>query len=199
MTGPTLKLYFGPGSSSMAAHIALWEVGAEFETQLISFARAEQRAPEYLAINPVGKVPTLLIGETALTEVAAILFYLAARFRNAGLMPESIDAQAQVLSWMSFIASTVQPARVQGWAYVRKVYTLVEQRLGMRAWAVDQYSIADIHLFRLYWRIRNSYRPDPQEFPGLEAHFHIMMQRPAVQKTCQIEAALGYELPDWRE
>ena len=183
----------------MAPHIALREVGATFEGRLISFSRGDQRKPEFLAINPAGKVPTLLVGDQPLTEVAAILFYIAARFPSARLFPDRLDAQAQVISWMSFIASTVHPARRQGWPHVRAVYTLVEQRLAMRTWAVDEYSIADIHLFRLYWRIRNAFSPDPHEFPGLEAHYERMMARPAVQKTCEIESAAGYELAGWRE
>jgi glutathione S-transferase len=75
-----LTFYFSPGASSMAPHIALHEVGAPFESRPISLAKKENRAPAYLALNPEGKVPTLLIGGTPLTEVAAILFYLAKRF-----------------------------------------------------------------------------------------------------------------------
>ncbi len=83
-----LTLYFAPGSSSMAPHIALHEVGAQFESRPISLAKKENRTPAYLAINPEGHVPTLLIDGRALTEVAAILFYLARRFPEAGLLPE---------------------------------------------------------------------------------------------------------------
>ena len=57
------------------------------------------------------------------------------------------------------------------------------------------YSIADIHLFRLYWRVINSLHPEPSEFPALHAHYLRMMVRPAVKKTCEIEASIGYELP----
>jgi len=75
--GHMLTLYFAPGSSSMAAHIALHEIGVPFESRPLSFARREQRAPEFLALNPEGKVPTLIIDGRPLTEVAAILLYLA--------------------------------------------------------------------------------------------------------------------------
>src|SRR5687767_11319150 len=75
-----LTLYFSPGSSSMAAHIALHEVGATFEATSVSFARREHHAPAFRAINPAGKVPALLIDGRLLTEVAGILFYLARRF-----------------------------------------------------------------------------------------------------------------------
>ena len=83
-----LTFYFAPGSSSMAVHIALHEIGASFEPRPLSFAREEQRAPEFLRVNPEGKVPTLIIDGRPLTEVAAILFYLARTFPEAGLLPQ---------------------------------------------------------------------------------------------------------------
>jgi glutathione S-transferase len=72
-----LTLYLSPGFSSMAPHIALHEIGVDFESRRISFEKREQYAPEYLALNPEGKVPTLLVDGRPLTEVAAILYYLA--------------------------------------------------------------------------------------------------------------------------
>ena len=100
-----LTLYLAPGSSSMAVHIALHEVGVPFETKPMSFEGHDMRAPEYLALNPEGKVPTLLVDKRPLTEVAAILYYLAKRFPNAELLPrDDIEADAQALSWMSFAA-----------------------------------------------------------------------------------------------
>src|SRR5882672_4102047 len=93
---PMLVFYFAPGTSSMAAHIALHEAGAKFESRPLSFNKHEQRAPNYLAINPEGKVPTLVIDGRPLTEVAAILFYLARRFPEAELLPRNdIEAEAQ--------------------------------------------------------------------------------------------------------
>lgn len=191
-----LTLYFAPGASSMAPHIALHEVGAQFEAKAISFARKENRTPAYLALNPEGKVPTLVIDGRPLSEVAAILYYLARRFPDASLLPAgAAEAEAQVISWMSFIAATVHPARRLGLDHARMIYALADRRLGDRAWAAGTYSIADIHLFRLYWRFFNSLHPAPGEFPRLDAHYQRMMARPAVQRTIAIEAAVGYELP----
>jgi glutathione S-transferase len=191
-----LTLYFAPCSSSMAPHIALHEANAAFESRPLSFHKKDNRSPAYLAINPEGKVPTLLIDGRPLTEVAAILFYVARCFPEAGLLPtDDIEAEAQVVSWMSFIAATVHPARRQGLAHARAVYSIAEQRLGARHWAVRRYSIADIHLFRLFWRFRGSLNADPAEFPNLSAHHDRMMARPAVRRTIEIETAIGYELP----
>ena len=191
-----LTFYFAPGSSSMAPHIALHEVGAPFEGKPLSLGKKETRTAEFLAINPAGKVPTLLIDGRVLTEVAGILFYLARTYPAARLLPEGDpEAEAQVVSWMSYIASTIHPARRQGLEHAREVYQVADQRLGSRDWAVGPYSIADIHLFRLFWRFRNSLNPGAGEFPNLVAHYDRMMARPAVKKTIEIESKIGYELP----
>jgi glutathione S-transferase len=190
-----LTLYFAPGASSFAPHIALYEIGVPFEAKPMSFKQNDMRSPEFLAINPEGKVPTLLVDGRPLTEVAAILFYLAKRFPDAGLLPAGdIEAEAQVVSWMSFIASTLHPARQRGLDYAKQVYGIADRRLGS-GWAIGTYSIADIHLFRLYWRLANSLHPAPETFPNLTAHYRRMIARPAVQRTIEAETAVGYELP----
>ena len=191
-----LTLYFTSGASSMAPHIALHEVGAPFESHHISLAKNEHRTPAYLAINPEGKVPTLLVDGRLMTEVAGILFYLAKRYPDANLLPAAdIEAEAQAVSWMSFIAATVHPARSRGLDYAMGVYKLADQRLGKQEWAIGRYSIADIHLFRLFWRFANSLKPPAGSLPNLEAHYTRMMARPAVRRTIEIEQAIGYDLP----
>src|SRR5258705_4670939 len=190
-----LTLYFAPGASSMAVHIALHEIGTTFERKPMSFRQNDMRSPGYLALNPEGKVPTLVVDGRPLTEVAAILFYLARCFPDAGLLPrDDIEAEAQVLSWMSFIASTLHPARKHGLEYAKQVYGIADRQLG-NGWALGRYSIADIHLFRLYWRLANSLKPTPETFPNLTAHYARMMARPAVQRTIAAESAVGDELP----
>jgi glutathione S-transferase len=193
----TYTFYHAPGSSSFAVHITLHEVGATFESRIINFARRDQDPPELRALNPESKVPTLVIDGRPLTEVAAILYYLARRHPGANLFPaEDIEAQAQVISWMSFTASTLHPARRQGEAPTAKVWNWAEQKLGTNTWAAaSAYSIADIHLFRLFWRLRGSVGADLATFPALTAHHDRMMQRPAVQQTLAAEAAIGYALP----
>ena len=193
-----LVLYLSPGSSSMATHIALHEIGVDFEPRWVSLAKREQFAPEYLAINPEAKVPTLVIDGRPLTEVAATLYYLAKRYPATGLWPESgLEAEAQAISWMSFIASTIHPARREGLEHAKKVYGIADKRLGANAWALGRYSIVDIHLFRLFWRFANGVKPERSAYPNLWAHYDRMMARPAVKRTIEIESAIGYELADW--
>ncbi|HSI00149.1 MAG TPA: glutathione S-transferase family protein [Reyranella sp.] len=191
-----LTLYLSPGSSSMAVHVALHEIGVAFETRSLSFHRKEHRTPEFLAINPAGKVPTLLVDGKPLTEVAGCLFYLAKRFPEAKLLPHGdLDAEAHAVSWMSFIASTLHPARRQGLEHVSEVWSLADRKLGRQGWALGAYSIVDIHLFRLYWRTVNAPRPYPKGLANLDAHYAQMMARRAVRHTIEIESTIGYELP----
>jgi glutathione S-transferase len=192
----TLALYFAPGSSSMAVHIALHEVGAPFEPRPMSFHKQDMRSPQFRAINPAGKVPTLIIDGRSLTEVAACLFYLAKQFPDAKLLPAGdIESEAQAVSWMSFIASTLHPARQQGLEHANQVWRIADAKLGTAGWALGDYSIVDIHLFRLFWRMANSLKPTPGTLPNLFRHYERMMIRPAVKRTIEIESAIGYELP----
>ena len=191
----TIKLYFSPGSSSMAVHIALHEIGVPFETKSLSFHKKEHRLPDFLALTPAGKVPALVVDGAPLTEVAACLFYLGRRFPEAGLLPANPMMQAQAVSWMSFIASTLHPARRQGLDHVTEVWTVAERKIGDGEWALGSYSVADIHLFRLYWRMVNAPRERPTGLSRLDRLHARMMARAAVQRTIAVESRVGYELP----
>jgi len=192
-----LTLYFAPGSSSFAVHIALHEVGAEFDSRPMSFKNRDMKSPAYLAVNPEGKVPTLVIDGQPLTEVAGILFYLAKTYPSAKLLPDDAEGQARAVSWMSFIASTLHPARSKGMEHTKNVYGIADRRLGGQDWVLGRYSIADIHLFRLYWRFSRALDLPGGTFPNLDAHQERMLKRESVKKTIAIESAIGYELPAW--
>jgi glutathione S-transferase len=118
----------------MAVHIALYEIDAPFDVKPISFSRQENRSQEYLKINSEGKVPTLLVDGKPLTEVLAILFFLAQSFPEARLISDRTGEQAQTLSWMSFIASTLHAARRRGIEYATEVYKIADRRLADCAW-----------------------------------------------------------------
>ena len=102
--------------------------------------------------------------------------------------------EARAISWMSFVAATLHPARSKGLEHASAVFKIADKKLGAGPWALGDYSIADIHLFRLFWRFKGSYEPPASEYPNLSAHYVRMMARPAVKKTCEVEAAIGYEL-----
>ncbi|MGP8232168.1 MAG: glutathione S-transferase family protein [Methylovirgula sp.] len=185
-----LVFYFSPGSSSLAVHIALHEAGAAFEARPVLVATQETRSPEFRTINPEGKVPSLLIDGRLLTEVLAILFYLGRKYPRAKLLPKDIEGEAQALSWMSFLASTVHGARADA-TEARAAFALAVQRLGTREWALGDYSVVDIFLFRLFWRFAARFNFAPGEFPSLETHRARMQARPAVIKTLAAEARIA--------
>ena len=190
-----ITFYFAPGSSSMATHIALHETGAPFEARPLTLQKGT-RAPDFLKINPNGRVPTLVVDGTILTEVASTLFYLARTYPQAGLMPAGPLGEAEAISWMSFIASAVHPAVGQGPERVAEVWRIAEQKLGGREWCVGgKYSIADIHLFRLYWRFKDRFGLNAAEHPAIQALHDRVVQRPAVKKTIEAEAKIASSLP----
>src|SRR5260370_3278800 len=186
-----LTLYFAPGTSSFAVHIALHEIGVPFEGKPMSF-KNDLRSPAYLALNAEGKVPALLVDGRPLTEVAAILHYLAKRFPDAGLLPrDDIEADAQALSWMSFAASTLHPARTRGLDHAREVWGIADRRLGS-GWALGRYSIADIHLFRLYWRVANSIKPPPETLSPTPPRYYPPSPPPPPTATIHITTPLQH-------
>ena len=189
-----ITFYFSPGSSSMATHIALNETGASFEARPLTLQKGT-RAPDFLKINPNGKVPTLVVDGTILTEVAGTLFYLARAFPQAGLMPAGALGEAEAVSWMSFDASTLHTAVAQGPERVAEVWRIAEQKLSGKQWCVGgKYSIADIHLFRLYWRFKDRFGLKPDQHPSVQALHDRMLQRPAVKKTIEDEAKIAAAL-----
>ena len=180
-----LTLYYAPGTSSLAVHIALNEAGAKFETKALAMDATGTQSAEFRKINPNGKVPTLLVDGRVLTEVAGCLTYIARAFPHAKLMPvNDPEAEAQVVSWMSFIASAVHPSRAVGPERVHEVWQIAEKRLAGQEWTVgNAYSIADIHLFRLYWRMREPLKLKAEDTPAVHALYERVLARPAVKKT----------------
>ena len=80
-----LTLYYAKGTAAMAPHIVLEEVGADYDTVALDFAKGEQRDARYLAINPKGRVPALITDKGIVTETPAILAYIAQTHRTAGI------------------------------------------------------------------------------------------------------------------
>jgi glutathione S-transferase len=147
--------------------------------------------------QPRRRVPTLVIDGRPLTEVSAILFFLARRFPEARLLPDDVEGQAQAISWMSFLAATVHPARRQGLDHAREVYAIADRRLGGRHVGVGRRLFGRRHsplppLLALRGVAESSRRGISR---NLAAHHDRMQLRPAVRKTIEIETAIGYELP----
>ena len=108
-----LTLYHGSPSRSSIVLWMLEELGEPYDVHLLSFAKGENRAPPYLAVNPMGKVPALKHGDTVITEVAAICTYLADEFPAAKLnVPIGTPRRGGYLEWLFFGPSCIEPAVV---------------------------------------------------------------------------------------
>jgi len=105
------RLYYAPSMCALATHIALEEVGAPYEAVLVDFRSQSQRSPEYLSVNPKGRVPALVTENGTLTETPALLWFVAQRFPKAELAPLSDPfALAQIQEFNSYLCSTVHVA-----------------------------------------------------------------------------------------
>src|SRR5258705_13548108 len=110
----TLALYYSPGSCSFAPHVVLREIGLTFELRKFSTADRSNYSPEYLAVNPEGRIPTLLIDGFTLTENPAILAYLGRRYPEADLYPSTAtEDEARCLEWLAWSSNTVHVAFAQ--------------------------------------------------------------------------------------
>ena len=104
-----LQLYFAPGACSFVPHVGLEAAGAPFEPKLVKLHKGEQRAPEYLALNPNGQVPLLVVDGKPLTQIVAMCDYLDRAFPQAGLLPQGAWERAQALSQLAWMNSTPHP------------------------------------------------------------------------------------------
>src|SRR5258708_18039374 len=109
-----IKLYWSPRSRSFSAIWLLEEAGLPYERVLTDITTGAQKAPEFLAINPMGKVPALRDGDAALGEAAAICAYLADRYPQTKLAPDTSDPlRATYLQWLFFSPGCIEPALMQ--------------------------------------------------------------------------------------
>lgn len=203
-------LFYTPGTCALASHIALAEAGAEYELKRINFATNEQRTPEFLAINPKGRVPALITPKGILTETPAILVYVAQSFPTAKLAPiDDAFEFAKMQSFNSFLCSTLHINHAHGrrgarWAddeaaiesmkkktpeTVLASFEMVENGMLKGPWVLgDTYSLADAYLFTVaQWIEPNGI--DPAKLPRIADHRKRMMDRPAVAKAVEEEKA----------
>ncbi len=206
-----LKLYYSPGSCALASHIALAEAGADFDAIRIDFGSAEQTKPDYLAINPKGRVPALITEHGVLTETPAVLAYIAQRYPDAGLAPLADPfAFAKVQEFNSYLCSTVHVNHAHGgratrWADApaaieelkRKVpetvfqaFDLIEQGMLKGPWVLGaDYSICDAYLYTVArWLERDGIDP-ARQLPRVTEHRTRMEQRDVVQTVIKAHFA----------
>jgi glutathione S-transferase len=208
----TLKLYFAPHTCSLATHIVLEEVGASYETVRIDFATTQQRSPEFLNINPKGRVPALVTDRGILTETPAMLAFVAQSFpaKNLALMDDAF-AFARVQSFNSWLCSHLHVAhahRMRGHRWVDPADThaieamqrgvpkavgesfdLVEREMLQGPWVMgERFTICDAYLFTLaQWLEADG--ADPKKIPRVIDHRTRMSDRATVTKAIAQELA----------
>jgi glutathione S-transferase len=205
-----MKLYYAAHTCALASHIALEDAGAEYSTVRINFATEEQRKPEYLAINPKARVPSLVTESGILTETPAMLAFIAQSFPKARLAPlDDPFAFAEVQAFNSYLCATLHVAhahRMRGYRWAddpaaieamkRKVpdsvaacYELIESKMLRGPWVMGEaYTICDPYLFTVaQWMEGDSI--DPARFPKVRDHRQRMSERAAVRKVVAEELA----------
>jgi glutathione S-transferase len=210
-----LTLYYAPTACCDAPLIALEHLNVPYELRLVRFAKGDHRKPEYVALNPMGKVPLLLVDGKPLTENVAILTYLAKAYPQAGLLPFGADEyeNAKIVADLAWVASGLHPlvtrlfmpskicdlpeatARVKAIASeaMRSNLDLIEQRLADRDWIYGAWSALDAYLFWVHNRLEVS-GFDLASFPRFRAHAARMLASPAVQRAWAKRAALQEQL-----
>jgi glutathione S-transferase len=205
-----LKLFVAPGTCARVPTIALEEIGVEFETELVRTAAGHQKSPEYLKVNPKGKVPVLVVDGTPLTENVAILSWLNRTYPQAALLPATSDAfeASHQIADLAFFSGTVHPhvtrvampmkyiedadlsfdiVRAKGTSDINPVMSMINERLSDRPWWYgDTWSIVDAYLFWTWWRI-GVVGYAQEAFPNLVDHAERILQRPSVARAMQRE------------
>jgi glutathione S-transferase len=193
---PMMKLYWSPRSRSFTALWLMEEAGKPYERALTDISTGAQKAPEYLAINPMGKVPALKDGDATLAEAAAICAYVAERYPEAKLAPPLGDPlRAKYLYWLFFGPSCIEPAMVQvatkiemnpvsaGWGDAKRVFDVLDAALAKGPWILgDNFSAADIAIgSSLNFAVR-LFKMVPSR-PSFDAYLDRCAARPAFQKA----------------
>ena len=205
-----LKLYFAPATCSLASHIALEEAGAPYEAEKVDFKAGGQRAPDYLRLNPKGRVPALVTDRGVLTETPAILAYIGQSFPDSAVgIPKDAFDFARIQAFNAYLCSTVHVAhahkrRASRWAddaaaqeaMAAKVtanmgdcFELIENTMIAGPYVMGEtYSIADPYLFTISGWLEGD-GVDIARFPKVLAHRDRMAERPAVKAA--LSAAAG--------
>jgi len=204
-----LKLYYAPGACSTASHIGLEESGAAYESQALSFARNEQKTPEYLKVNPRGRVPALVVDDGTIVENTAILDYVANRYAPH-LMPTDSVGRARAISLMAWFSNNVHPAfthigrperfatdtgvfdhlRAVGRENFHAALKEIDGLLAGKQWILgDQFSVVDGYALVFYGWGKRIGLP-VAELENYTAWKDRMLARPAVRRVLEREQSI---------
>jgi glutathione S-transferase len=192
-----LVFYHNPMSRGRIVHWMLEEVGAPYETKLLSLEKREHKAPEYLALNPMGKIPTIVHNGVVVTETAAICAYLADAFPRAGLAPPLGDpARGTYYRWLFFAAGCLEPALIDkmlarppveregmlGYGNYENALSTLEGALAPGPWILgERFSAADVYVGSgVGWGL---FTKSLEPRPAFQQYFERCTQRPAHKRA----------------
>jgi glutathione S-transferase len=210
----TLKFYMTPGSCSTGIHILLEELELAFEVTVVNLPAGDHTRPEYLALNPKGTIPTLVLDDgRALTEFQAIAYWLARQYPRAKLLPEDPLQAALAIELMDHVVGTVhgqgftrifttdrylppgladpqppawrQAVQARGREIVGDAFAVIDARLAGSGFAIEAgFSVADAALFYVEFWADKCALPLP---PRCAAHYQRIRERPVVQRVLREE------------
>ena len=195
-------LYTAPLSGNgRKVHMFLEEVGAQYELSRLDLLKGEQKNPDYLKLNPNGKVPTLVDEGFILWESNAILLYLAEKFPQARLLPTEAQDRARVFQWLLFEQTTFRPplsllvrqtrftpedqrdqkAIAQAWSEARANMEILQSALSGRDYIGRTFSVADLAVLP-YVYLATALGADLSAWPTVAAYYQRLSVRPSWQK-----------------
>jgi glutathione S-transferase len=207
-----LELYFAPGACSFVPHVGLECVkaatGQDFTPKMVKLHKGEQRAPEYLALNPNGQVPVLVVDGSALNQIVAICDFIDRSFPQATLLPSETWSRAQAISQLAWMNNTAHTAfthvfrpdkfaeddaaraavKEAGKKSFRECLESMQEwvRDTRRFWFGERPSFHDAYAFTLL-RWGGYAGIDPASLPALKAHVERVMQAPPVAAALERE------------
>lgn len=211
-----ITLYFAPGTCARSALVALEEADAEFSLQVVAHMLGEHKSPEYLALNPNGKVPVLVADGHPIAETAAILLYLAQAFPNAGLLPlgRGLTEDAVTVSHLIWCSSELhgnvfriripqyfcdtsdgrERQKQMAMDTMHAKFAIIEERLQDRPWFLgNDWSVIDAFLLWVWFRLDGT-GFELDRYPKFADHQARNTQRPAVQRALAREGEVGAAL-----
>ena len=211
-----LTLYFAPDSCARVTLTALEEIGRPYGLEVVAFVQGQHRSAQYLALNPKGKVPTLIVNGAPLTENVAILSWLAEQYPESALLPvaESRFARANQLADLAYCASGLHPIvtrlripqyfcdTADGMARVFDIaaaamqpnFSMIDQRLAVGPWWYgDSWSIMDAYINWVWFRVTGA-GFDGADYPNFARHDEAFKRRPSVIRALAINQRVADDL-----
>lgn len=200
-------LCYAKKTCSIGIHVLMEEIGMPYDLNIVDFSKKEQKTPEYLALNPKGKVAALVRDDgSVVTEYAAIAMWLALQHPEKNLMPTDPEGMIRTLEAMDFVIGTmhmlswrmfrrpdaysdipeaIEQLKVRGKEAMMAAFDVVDEQLAGKDYMMGDFSIADTALYyNEYWAVDVAGWTLP---PNVQAHYDRMKTRPSVKASRELE------------